>query len=847
MRAEQIAAPADLSGLDEAEARARLARFGPNILQQDTSRGLIEIAQGTLREPMFMFLLAAAALYLFVGSFGEGLFLLAGAIVSIGLVIFQEARSERALAALRELAEPTARVVRGGVERRISSRFLVPGDIVLVGEGERLPVDGLLVGGDVLTVDESTLTGESVPVAKEPANGLDEAGEDARPGGDHTPFVFAASLIVRGQGTVRALKTGAATQLGRIGASLATIQTEPTLLQRTSARLVGKLGLLALAFCALVVVSYGLLRGDWFEGALAGITLAISLLPEEFPMVLAIFMALGAWRLAQHKVLVRRAAVLETLGAATMLCVDKTGTLTENRMTVAAVWVDGELYDLTNPTEVRREAAHLIGKAALASAVRPVDPMDRAVRDMAGGLDGIDSTPGGAPVQSHPLRANLLAVIQAWVESADQWIVAAKGAPEAIFRLCQMPPETHDPLHEVVSTMAARGLRVLGVASRRHSGSLPDDLTDAPFTFEGLVGFLDPVRPDVPEALALARRAGVSVAMITGDYPATALEIARRCGIDSDAGVLHGSDLAALDTDSLRRQVGRVRIFARVLPEQKLALVEAFKANGEVVAMTGDGVNDAPALEAAHIGIAMGQRGTDVAREAADIVLLDDSFASIVSGVRLGRRIFANLRKALVYVTAIHVPIAGVALFPIVLGLPPLLYPMHVVLLELVVDPICSLVFEAEPSEQEAMNKPPRPAAEGLFGAKELLFGLVQGAVVLAAVLGLYIWTIAADVPEREARGAAFIALIVANITLAFADSAEVGSSFFDPRRVAFWAIGLTATVILGIMLFVPAAARMFSVATPAPAMLVLALVVAIAAGGWYGFLRRFGLVSRKI
>ncbi len=833
-----------LKGLGRAEAAARLARFGPNVLHRARSRGFGDILRGTLREPMFLFLIAAASLYLVVGDFGEGLFLLGGATVSIGLVIYQEARSERALAALRELAEPFVRVIRDGREEKIRARDIVPGDIALIGEGERLAFDGVLVAGDVLTVDESTLTGESVPVSKHTATNLADATDAIRPGGDHTPFLFAGTLNTRGQGVGLVTATGPSTQLGRIGASLASIEQGPTPLQQTSTRIIGWLGLVAVAFCAVVTIAHGVFRGDWFEGVLAGITLAISLLPEEFPMVLAIFMAFGSWRLARDNVLVRRSAVLETLGAATMLCVDKTGTLTENRMTIATIWADGEFIELGDALPRGKKDTDLIAAAALASPLRPIDPMDRAVRRLASEL-AIEAAPGGAPIGAHPLRPDLLAVIQAWTEDGDTTMVAAKGAPEAIFELCGMDPGARATMHRIAEQMAARGQRVLGVASRRHAGPPRGDLAARSFTFQGLVGFLDPVRADVPEALATAREAGIDVTMITGDLPATAREIALRCGIDVTAGVITGPRIAAMSEDQLRECAKTTRVFARVQPEQKLALVRAFRANGQVVAMTGDGVNDAPALEAAHIGIAMGARGTDVAREAADLVLLDDSFASIVGGVRLGRRIFANLRKALTYIAAIHVPVAGLALFPIVFGLPPMLFPMHVVLLELVIDPVCSLVFESEPSERDAMKRPPRPPDESLFGARVLMFGLLQGAIILAAILCLYAGSLAYGLPAPQARAAAFVALIAANLVLAFADSAEAGTSFLDRRRMPFWAITGAATAIVIVILLVPWISRTFAIAPPPPSVLAIALAVALITGGWYGLLRRIGLVGR--
>lgn len=836
-------APAGLTGLEEAEAQHRLARLGPNAVARPRDRGLIDIVRGILREPMFLLLLAAAGLYLVLGDIGEGLFMTAGAVVTIGLVVLQEARSERALAALRELAEPFARVIRGGTEQRVPAREVVPGDLVLVGEGERLPADGLLIAGDALTVDESALTGESVPVSKRPAPAGMDGADDPEPGGDDTPYLFAGTLNVRGQGMIYVVRTGASTRLGRIGASLAAIEDEPTLLQKTTGALIAKLGILALAFCAIVAVAYGVLRDDWIGGALSGITLAIALLPEEFPMVLAIFMALGAFRLARHKVLVRRAAVIETLGAATFLCVDKTGTLTENRMAVTTVWRDGRVQELNDGGKLPEPMVKTLQVAVLASAVRPVDPMDRAVHAVAERLPGAADR-AGAPLRTHPLRPELLAFVQVWPDAMGGVLHAAKGAPEAVFRLCHMSDDERARTDTVVAGLASRGLRVLGVASVREAmdrASAPEDLA---FAFEGLIGFADPVRPDVPQAVTEATRAGITVVMITGDYPATALEIARHAGIDTGAGVLTGRQIAELDTEGLRERVRRIRVFARIMPEQKLALVEALKANGEIVAMTGDGVNDAPALEAGHIGIAMGQRGTDVAREAADLVLLDDRFVSIIGGVRLGRRIFTNLRKALIYVTAVHVPIAGLALLPLVMGLPPILYPMHVILLELVIDPVCSLAFEGEPSERHAMERPPRPASESLFGTSQIALGFIQGAIVLGAVLGLYVWALNAGIPEMQARALAFVALVVGNLVLAFADAAEPGTSFFDSRRLAFWAIGAGATVLVATLLYVPPLAAILRISPPSLSWLAIALTIAVLAGGWFGLARRLRAAS---
>ena len=804
-----VASPRDRRGLEEAEARRRLESGGPNSLQQPENRTIRASVYDAAREPMLLLVAAAALLYLVIGDHGEGLFLIGGVVVTLALVVVQDLRGERALAALRTLAQPSARVIRDGRERRIPTQDLVPGDLVLVGEGERLPADCRLLGGDMLGVDESALTGESATVLKTPGG----AGDDAR--------LFAGTLIVRGHAVAEVVLTGARTALGRIGGALAEMDDEPTPLQRSSGRLVRLLGLAALVFCALITAAYGLTRGDWMEAILAGMTFAIALIPEEFPMILTVFMALGAWRLARHNVLVRRAAAVEALGGVTLLCVDKTGTLTENRMELVRLTVDGVDHAIADGLPA--SGAAVLRTAALASARRSIDPMDRAVLRLS-------AAPESDPVRSWPLRPEKPVVVQLWSRPEGAF-AAAKGAPEAVFRLCRLTPDQAAAQLRAVDRLAGEGLRVLAVAACRTSESFPDDPWEAVFIYEGLLGFVDPLRPDAAAALRDAREAGIAVAMITGDHPATALAIAREAGLDETAGVMTGQDVAALSQEALPSRVRDVRIFARVTPDQKLRLVQAFKAAGGVVAMTGDGVNDAPALEAAHIGIAMGRRGTDVAREAADIVLLDDRFASIIGGVRLGRRIFANLQRALTYVTAIHVPIAGLALAPVLLGLPPLLFPLHVVLLELAVDPICALVFEAEPSERNAMRRPPRPAGSPLFGPRQVIAALAQGAGVLVLVLGLYVWGLS-WATEAEARGAAFLALIGGNLMLGLVDSAASARIFARQRR-AYWVIVLLMSGAMSLIFSAPPLARMFALQPPGPALLAAAVAVAVLGGGW--------------
>ena len=822
-----MAGTAQLSGLTNEEAAKRLVEFGPNILARQERRSLGRIARETLREPMFLLLLAAAGLYLIFGDLAEGLFLSAGALLSLALVIVQEARSERALAALNALAEPKARVMRDGALATIAAKELVPGDLILVAEGARVPADGSLIEGSALEVDESTLTGEAAACTKAAATET----EDHKLRNDDSSEVFASTLVLRGQGLAEVRHTGPSTRIGQIGAALHDIRDQPTLVQRDIRRLISRIGVLALLFCVAVAITYGLVRHDWFQGALSGLTLAISLIPEEFPMVLVIFMTLGAWRMAKHNVLVRRSAVIETLGATTLLCADKTGTITQNQMALRKIWRAGKGHDASD--QLADEPRTVIEAAQLASAVQPHDPMDVAVHAAAGPRGDADL------VRSYPLSPEFLAVVQVWqAPSGGSLIYAAKGAPETILHLCHADAAERGQAERAIHEMASEGMRVLGVATARVEEAPELDPRRLNYVFEGLLGFEDPVRSDVPPALELAREAGVQVAMITGDYPATALAAAREAGIDTSGGVVTGAEAEAA-TD-----ISGVRVFARVMPEQKLTLVRRFKDAGHVVAMTGDGVNDAPALAAADVGIAMGQRGTDVAREASDLILLDDRFASLVTGIGLGRRIFTNLRRAMTYITAVHIPVAGVVLLPLLLGLPPMLYPMHLVLLELIIDPLCSIVFEAEPSEADAMKKPPRSSREPLFGSGQIAVAAFDGLVLLACVLGLYAWLHQSGVDEDQARAASFIALVAGHLALAPAVMARSGRSPVHHSRI-LWLVAAGASLLLALMLVVPELREIMQFAAPDVGQLLLGLAVGIAAGGWSGlrvFLSRAGL-----
>ncbi len=820
-----------LPGLSSAEASAQLAAEGPNEIASARRRSLLRLAGDVLREPMILLLVACGAIYLALGDLREALILLGSVFVVIGITLFQNRRTERALEALRDLSSPRALVVRDGEPKRIAGREVVRGDLIVVSEGDRVPADADLLWESHLRSDESLLTGESVPVGKRSASGGPEpAGPDGR--------VFSATLVVAGQGLARVTATGAGTEIGKIGKSLVAIASEETPLQRQTGRIVRWLAMAGIALCALVVLLYGRSRGNLLDGLLAGLALAMSILPEELPVVLTIFLAIGAWRLSRKHVLTRRVPAIEALGAATVLCVDKTGTLTVNRMSVTRLLAGGRTLDVAGSETLPEEFHELVEFAVLASQRSPFDPMEQAIRKL--GLTTLARTEhlhaDWELLREYPLSPELLAVSHAWkARERDDYVIAAKGAPEAIGDLCHLEPLEARRLLTSVEELASAGLRVLAVAKARFGpGALPEGAHDYPFELVGLVGLEDPLRASVPAAIRDCKTAGIRVVMITGDYPVTAAKIAREIGLPGD-GVMTGVELEAIEDADLARRAPSVSVFARVVPEQKLRLVRALQANGEIVAMTGDGVNDAPALKAAHIGIAMGGRGTDVAREAAALVLLDDDFSSIVEAIRLGRRIFDNLKKVTAYLLAIHVVIAGMALVPLLLGWPLLLLPVQIVFLELIIDPACSIAFEAEPAEDDVMNRPPRSSAEPLLSRRLAALSGLQGVGALAVALAVFAAMSAQGAAGSEGRAEAFAALIAGNLGLILTNRSWSKTIFgtFRARNPALWLVVGGAVGTLALVLTVPALRDVFQFGDVRPVRVLLAVAAGLASIVW--------------
>lgn len=791
-------------GLTNEEASQALHEHGYNELPSSKPKTVWNIALEVIKEPMFILLISCGSIYLLLQDYSEGIILLCWVFIIIFITFYQHRKTENSLEALRKLSSPRALVIRNGTEIRIAGREVVPNDLVLLNEGDRVPADADIIESNHLTIDESLLTGESVPVLK--------SEKEARK-------VFSGTLVVQGSGLVKVTHTGINTEFGKIGVSLESIKQKGTRLQSEMKLLIRNLLIGGIIISLGVIAAFYFTRGDFLNSLLNGIAATMALLPEEFPVVLTIFLALGAWRLSKNKVLTRNPTAIETLGSATVLCSDKTGTITQNKMEVVALFCDDKLYnkdDLsTNPAN--EDISGLLTNLFHASTDNSIDPMEKAITQ-ANSLIGnqIESI---QLLKEYPLSKELLAMTRVIKYENNSICAYCKGAPEAVFELCGMSLAKKNALLEVVHRLGDQGYRVLAAANSTLSGdSFPADQKSISFEFSGLVAFEDPIRPEVPDAIKECNNAGIKVIMITGDYPATARSIARQIGIKQHANVISGAELNEMNSEELSNRIKETNVFARIVPEQKLQIINALKANGEIVAMTGDGVNDAPALKAADIGIAMGLKGTDVAREASSLVLLDDNFASIVHAIRSGRRIFDNLQKAMSYIIAIHIPIIGLVLMPAFFHwLPILLMPLHIVFMELIIDPISSVAFESEQEEKEIMNRPPRKPNELFFGPGKMIAASIRGALLLTVVITIYFLSINEGHSEGEVRAISFSALIVGNIFLILTSLSATRNFIYVilEKNIAVLLISITAVIMLFLTISIPIFQDVFSFEFP--------------------------------
>ena len=819
----QAASPGGTAGLSTTEARRRLREYGPNQLVATTKRrSLLTWLLRPISDPMVLLLVVAGVAYVVLGDLINASVVLIS-VVPIALVsLVLETRAEQALEGLRRLTAPTAQVRRDGRNEVISADEIVPGDAVFLHEGDVVPADGVLVEGTQLTIDEAPLTGESQPVAKS----VEEAAAERE--------LFAGTTVLSGRGVMEVTATGQATRFGQVGALVAEIRPRSTPLQLLIQRMIWQATVVAAGFCIAVMaieLSYG---HGWAAAVSAGVSLAIVAMPEEFSIVYILYLSLGAARLARAHALVRRLTSVETLGATTVICTDKTGTLTLGRMDVAALATSSDVQ--SSAVALTPEAQPLLEAALLASEPRPFDPLEQALFRFAEVKGGnAEFLASGQLLEDYPFDPVLKYMSHVWYWHGAT-VICAKGAVEGILERSQASPTERQQALASNQSLAAQGLRVIAVAAGTLAESTGDRRADeCHLSYRGLIGFSDPLRAGVPEALRECGEAGIRVIMITGDHPVTAHAVAEGLGLPHDDQIVTGQDLDLASDEALQQLVGKVNIFARIRPEQKYLLVRTLRSQGQVVAMTGDGINDAPALRAADIGVAMGQRGTEVAREAADLILLDDNFATIVSAVHDGRRIFENLRRAFSYLIAFETPLLLAAFAIPLIGAPLLLLPIHLILAEIVVHPTSSLVFENDPAPADLMRRPPRAPGAGLLVSSDFIRSLAEGVSLFIGVMLLYLVGLQHGLPEAQARGLAYAALFLGQVFMVLTERSPTQpfwrSGLTENRVLPF--VVLATLLILAVVFYVPPVAQLMHMAPLSLSQWLLAAGVAAVTTFW--------------
>jgi len=812
------------TGLSSSDAHSRLLEDGENVIPSENQKSLVKQILSIVSEPMLILLISAGVINFFLAEILDAVMLMCTVVIVLGISIFQSRRTENALFALKQLAAPFATVVRDGSEMRIPSSNIVTGDLLLLHEGDRVCADAKIIRNVTLATDESTLTGESIPVEKK----VDD-------------LVFSGTLVTRGHGQAVVEATGVHSALGKIGKSLQELPFERSQMQRDVDQLVRVIGVMGFLTVISVVTIYGSTRHNWLEGGLAGIAAAMALIPEEFPIILTLFLAIGAWRMSQVRVIARRPSAIESLGSISVLCVDKTGTLTENKMTITEVQI-GDTRFPTRSGDKPAQVSELLDIGALACPTSIFDPMDRAFQELRSEKllhQRIDS------VKEYPVENSRMAYIHIW-KVETRYVIAAKGAPETIARLCRLNSLQNASLNASVHEAADSGYRVLAVAYLElpSDSPIPENVESLTLNYLGLTFLEDPIREGVIESIQKCATAGIRTIMITGDHPNTALAIAQQIGLPHSQKCITGVEIEACSDEELRELIPQISVFARVVPEHKLRIIRALQSTDEIVGMTGDGVNDAPALRAADIGIAMGKRGTDVAREAASLIITDDNYTSIAHGIQRGRATYANLQKAMSYVIAIHIPIFGLALLPIFsTSWPIVLLPGLVAFHEVIIDPACSIVFEEEGADPEIMKRQPRGNKSKIFSPSELFISITQGVAVLGAILALFISSINSGRSDSEIRSLVFGSLMLANMGLILTNRSRTLTIFetFSQRenRAVKWIVIGALIIVVSLLSFEPLR-LIFDLGRISQSDLLAIFVTALLGVGWYELFKYF-------
>ena len=826
----------NLGGLNSEEVEKLQRKYGMNELIIQEKPNMLKKFLGVFKEPMFLLLLIAATVYFLLGAPKDGAIMLVFVGFVASITFIQEWKTEKTMNALKDLTSPKVNTLRNGKNILIKSTELVPGDVVFLSEGERIPADCIVLEPSNFSVDESILTGESEYVMKVSTTQSEKSTDYWK-----KDILYAGTLCVFGKCTAIVKFTGINTEYGKIGKAISEAKDEPTPLQKKVSILVKNIAIAGVILCISVMVASYFYSFNILNSILSGISLAMAIIPEEFPVVLTVFLSMGAYRLAKNNTLMRKISAVETLGSATVLCVDKTGTITQNKMKVKSIYSDGRIFN--NEDLKNQELSDLM---VLSCEKDPYDPMEKAILEAAN-LSQLETLYKYDLSKKIAFDSKTKRMANIYIKD-NKYYVAVKGSAETVLGLCNLDKETMDEINIEIDKMASNGLRVLALADCT-SEKVYEDLECYELTFKALVGLQDPPKEGVEEAIKLCKKAGIRVVMITGDYSKTAMAIGEEIGLKFTDKVIVGNEIDSLSENELCEVVKSCDVFSRVIPEQKMKIVKALKKNGEIVAMTGDGVNDAPALKSADIGIAMGQRGTEVAKEAAHMILMDDNFTTIVKSVKDGRRVYDNIRKAMVYILIIHIPIAAMAMFAPLFNLPPLLLPMHIMLLELIIDPTCSIVFEGEPAEANIMENPPRPPQEPLLTRNLTIKVVLQGVVMFLAAFMPFHYMIDLGISSEYARSFSLITFIVANVTLVLVNRSNTELLYHlikeKGSRVRL-IVNSMALIMVFAIVYIPILNGFFRTEKIGIYPLIFAIVLGFISTGWWEIVKIIRKIIRK-